>query len=56
MNAISIYIVEDEIITQRGLSVCLNSLGYEVCGMSADPVQALEEINSLQPDLVFFGY
>ena len=40
-------------LTQRGLEICLNSLGYEVCGMSADPVTAVEEIQSLKPDLVF---
>lgn len=52
MEALSIYILEDEIITQRALKKCLQDYGYTVCGAQANAKKALEEIKTLQPDLV----
>jgi DNA-binding LytR/AlgR family response regulator len=52
-KAISIYIVEDEIITREALKECLLSFGYEVCGAQSVAIKALEEISQLKPDLVF---
>lgn len=47
-----ILIVEDEIIVAKDISVSLKSLGYEVAGIAANGVQAMELIKTLRPDLV----
>lgn len=51
MQAIRIYILEDEIITQELLRECLEGFGYEVCGTHHKAEEALKEIERLQPDM-----
>ncbi|PHR30373.1 MAG: hypothetical protein COA38_10360 [Fluviicola sp.] len=51
MRAIKIYILEDEIITQRLLKKYLQGLGYVVCGITNSAEIALEEIALLKPDI-----
>ncbi len=53
MKAIRIYIVEEEVIMQEPLHLCLEQLGYEVCGLATEAKQAWHEIVELKPDLVF---
>lgn len=52
-KAIRIYLVEDEIIAREALKECLLSFGYEVCGAQSTAVKAFDEIQQLQPDLIF---
>ena len=51
MNNISIYILEDEIITQEVLKETLVDLDFKICGMASDAETALAEIGSLRPDI-----
>lgn len=51
MEALKIYVLEDEMITQEVLKECLEKLGYIVCGMAKSAEVALEEIQRLKPDI-----
>ena len=50
--AVRILVVEDEAIVAEDLRVSLETLGYEVCGTVDSGEAALEQTESLQPDLV----
>lgn len=51
MQAIKIYILEDEIVTRRLLKNQLEEYGYIVCGMADSAEIALNEINDTNPDI-----
>lgn len=51
MEAIKIYILEDEIITRRLLKKQLEGHGYVICGTSDNAEVAYEEIKELKPDV-----
>ena len=53
MKAVSVYILEDEIITQEVLKQTLENLDCKVCGMQSNAESALVEINKLSPDIAF---
>lgn len=53
MKSISVYILEDEIITQEVLKQTLENLDCEVCGMQSNAESALKEISELSPDIAF---
>lgn len=50
MSKIQVYILEDELITREVLKESLEKLGYEICGMQDNAMDALAEINTLKPD------
>ncbi|MGL5796380.1 MAG: ATP-binding protein [Waterburya sp.] len=52
MNAQSIFIVEDEIITARSIAQNLKNFGYQVVGIATSGTKALEQIITTRPDLV----
>ncbi|MGL5942366.1 MAG: hybrid sensor histidine kinase/response regulator [Waterburya sp.] len=52
MNAQSIFIVEDEIITARSIAQNLKKFGYQVAGIANSGTKALEQIITTRPDLV----
>lgn len=45
-------IVEDSPLVADDLAAKLDDLGYEVCGVTASPAQAMRLINEHHPDLV----
>ena len=47
-----IYVVEDELIVARDISMQLAELGYEAAGQSATAEDALEKVRATLPDLV----
>lgn len=49
-----VYLVDDEIWALKELLSCIDwaESGFEICGSSTSPVKAIEEINTLRPDLV----
>lgn len=47
-----IYIVDDHLIVREGLRAMLESGGHTVVGEAEEPVQALDELQRLQPDLL----
>ncbi len=48
------YIVDDEPLALNVIEQHLSKFGsFEVCGKTTDPVEALAQIKSLQPDLLF---
>jgi len=49
---IEILIVEDNIIIQQVIEICLISLGYSVCGIVATGEAALDFIREKKPDAV----
>ena len=51
MNNTKIYILEDEIITQRLLKQTLEGLKFNVCGAATNAETALEEISALKPHI-----
>jgi len=51
MNKKKIYILEDEIITQRVLKQTLEDLNYDVCGAATNAETALQDIALLKPDI-----
>ena len=53
MKPVRIYILEDEMITQEVIKQTLESMNCIVCGMQSNPEKALDEIQSLKPDIVF---
>lgn len=53
MAQLSIYILEDEMITQEILESSILKMGHLVCGMQNNARKALSEIEQLRPDLVF---
>lgn len=48
-------IAEDDTDTRTTLTALLSDIGYSVCG-AADAAGALDELKSLQPDLVLLDY
>lgn len=52
MNAASIFIVEDEIITAKSIAKNLKSLGYKVAGIATTGAKAIAQVTSLKPDLI----
>jgi PAS domain S-box-containing protein len=52
MNAQSIFIVEDEIITARSIAQNIQKFGYKVAGIATSGTKALRQILKIQPDLV----
>lgn len=48
----NIMVVEDESIVAKDIQVCLRKLGYNVVGVFPTGEQAVEEAESLNPDLV----
>jgi PAS domain S-box-containing protein len=52
MNAQSIFVVEDEIITARSIAQNLKNFGYQVAGIATSGTKALEQIITIRPDLV----
>ena len=52
MNKHSIYILEDEIITQELLKQTAEKFDFQVFGMATNAEVALQEINELDPDIV----
>jgi DNA-binding LytR/AlgR family response regulator len=53
MKPVRIYILEDEMITQEVIKQTLESMNCIVCGMQSNAEKALDEIQSLKPDIVF---
>lgn len=45
-------IVEDDALIADDLAAHLDDLGYEVCGVTASPVEAMELLNQFEPDVV----
>lgn len=45
-------IVEDSPMIAEDLAADLGDLGYEVCGVTASPVEAMKLLNRFEPDLV----
>jgi len=52
MTKAKILVVEDEGITAEDIKDYLNSLGYEVLGISSTGEDALQKVKDLEPDLV----
>lgn len=52
MNALSIYIVEDEPLIVSTIETALLKQGHKVVGDAEDVVTAIKEIQSLNPDLI----
>ena len=52
MKSIKIFIVEDEIITARDISLKLKKFGYQVVGIADSGDVAFEKVAECQPDLV----
>ena len=52
MNAQSIFIVEDEIITARSIAKNIQKFGYQLAGIATNGVQAIEEILAVKPNLI----
>ncbi len=52
MSSQSIFIVEDEIITAKGISKKLKKLGYKIAGIATCGSKALEQIVNVRPDLI----
>lgn len=50
-STVSLYIVEDDLITRSQIKTYVGSVGYLVAGASANAETALKEIKDLQPDL-----
>ena len=48
----SILIVEDEMIIAANISLQLNHLGYEVCGIISRAEEVLPEIRQYAPDII----
>ena len=53
MTKTTINIVEDEMIIARELAARLNVLGYEVANIASSKQEALQQVSTRQPDLVF---
>ncbi len=53
MKPVRIYILEDEMITQEVIKQTLESMNCIVCGMKSNAEKALDEIQSVKPDIVF---
>lgn len=49
---ISLYLVDDHHIMREGLRVLLQAWNYKVVGESADPTEALADIQRLKPDVL----
>jgi AmiR/NasT family two-component response regulator len=56
MNAQSIFVVEDEIITARSIAQNLKNFGYQVAGIATSGTKALEQIITIRPDLVLIFF
>jgi CheY-like chemotaxis protein len=52
MKQTSIFIVEDEAIAAAILALKLQRVGYQVAGIAASGIQALQKIPNLKPDLI----
>jgi len=52
---LTVYFVDDDslIIEEMNTIIDWNGFGFEVVGSNTDPIAALQEINSLKPDLIF---
>ncbi len=48
----NIYIIEDEIFQLEDLKISIENLNYNCVGSTDDAIEALEEIGTLQPDVV----
>lgn len=50
-----VYLVDDDalILTEIKETVSWMDNGFEVCGMNTDPMQAIEEILLMEPDVIF---
>lgn len=47
-----LYLVDDHQVMRAGLRALLEAWGHEVLGESADPTQALAQIQQIQPDML----
>ena len=52
MNALSIFIVEDEIITARSIAKNIQKFGYQLAGIATSGSEAILQILKTKPDLV----
>jgi len=52
MDKKKVMIVEDDIIIQKLIQICLNNLGYEVCGNAASGDEAVLYAQQTKPDFV----
>lgn len=52
MNALKIYIIEDESIVAKDIEFSLKNLGYNVVGKQGHGKKALDEIDELKPDVI----
>ena len=48
----TIYVVEDDIITLDDIILTISNLGHDYIGSSDGPFEALEQIEQLQPDVI----
>jgi len=49
---IKILIVEDEVVIAQDIQLCLEEIGYDVCGICYDSETALKDVYRCRPDLV----
>lgn len=52
MDKKKVLIVEDDLIIQRLIQICLNNLGYEVCGTAGTGEEAVASAQKIKPDFV----
>ncbi|BAQ65676.1 ATP-binding protein [Geminocystis sp. NIES-3709] len=52
MKQLKILIVEDELIAAESLTLDLEKLGYQVCGVVNSGEKAIEKVNKSNPDLI----